>query len=74
MLVLPVLFVALVYPLPIVVALAVVAEVFYSIVAATGVVVSTSRVAMTGVALGLAGGIAVMAAINRSAQDATGGG
>jgi len=69
MLVLPVLFAALVYPLPTVVALAVVAEVFYSIIAATGVVVSTSRVAMTGVALGLAGGIAVMAAINRSAQD-----
>ncbi len=69
MLVLPVLFAALVYPLPTVVALALVAEVFYLIIAATGTVVSTSRVAMSGVVLGLAGSIAIMAAINRTAQD-----
>jgi len=69
LLVLPVLFAALVYPLPTVVVLAVLAEVFYSIVAATGTVVSTPKVAMTGVALALAGGIAVMAAVNRSAHD-----
>jgi diguanylate cyclase (GGDEF)-like protein len=69
LLVLPVLFAALVYPLAAVVTLAVVAEAFFVMVAATGPVLNTSRVAMTGVSLGLAGGIAVMAAINRHAQD-----
>ncbi len=69
LLVLPVLFAALVYPLTTVIALAVVEDVFYGIVAATGPVVSTSRVTMTGVSLGLAGGVAVMAAINRTAQE-----
>jgi len=69
MLVLPVLFAALVYPLSTVIALAVIAEAFYATVAVTGTLVSPSRATMTGVALGLAGGIAVMAAINRGAQD-----
>jgi diguanylate cyclase (GGDEF)-like protein len=69
MLVLPVLFAALVYPLSTVIALAVLAELFYVTVATTGGFVSPSRATMGGVALGLAGGIAVMAAINRNAQD-----
>jgi len=69
MLVLPVLFAALVYPLSTVIALAVLAELFYAIVATMGGFVSPSRGTMSGVALGLAGGIAVMAAINRNAQD-----
>jgi len=69
MLVLPVLFAGLVYPVTTVVALVLVAEAFYSIIASTGAVVSTSRATMTGVTLSLAGGIAVMAAVNRSAQD-----
>ena len=69
LLVLPVLFAALVYPLTTVIALAVVEDIFYVIVALTGPIVSPSRVTMTGVSVGLAGGIAVMAAINRTAQD-----
>ena len=69
MLVLPVLFAALVYPLVAVIALAVVAEAFFALVAVSGPVANSSRVAMTGVSLGLAGGIAVMAAINRNSQE-----
>jgi diguanylate cyclase (GGDEF)-like protein len=69
LLVLPVLYAALVYPLTTVISLAVVEDVFFVIVAATGPVVSPSRVTMTGVSLGLAGGVAVMAAINRTAQE-----
>jgi diguanylate cyclase (GGDEF)-like protein len=69
LLVLPVLFAALVYPLTTVIALAVVEDIFYVIVASTGPILSPSKVTMTGVSLGLAGGIAVMAAINRTAQE-----
>ena len=56
-------------PVDTVIALAAVEDVFFGIVAATGTVVSTSRVTMTGLSLGLAGGVAVMAAINRTAQE-----
>jgi diguanylate cyclase (GGDEF)-like protein len=69
LLVLPVLYAALVYPLTTVIALAVVAELIYSIIAGTGPLVNSSRATMTGVSLGLAGVIAVMAAINRNAQN-----
>ena len=69
MLVLPVLFAALVYPLTNVIALALVADAFYALMATSATVVSTSKVTMTGVVLALAGGIAVMAAVNRGTQD-----
>jgi len=69
LLVLPVLFAALVYPLTTVIALAVVEDIFFVIVAVTGPVASPSRVTMTGVSLCLAGSVAVMAAINRTAQE-----
>jgi diguanylate cyclase (GGDEF)-like protein len=69
LLVLPVLFAALVYPLIPVIALAVVEDIFFVIVAMTGPVASPSRVTMTGVSLCLAGSVAVMAAINRAAQE-----
>jgi diguanylate cyclase (GGDEF)-like protein len=69
LLVLPVLYAALVYPLSPVIGLAMIAEVFYLIIAVTGTVVSLSRVTMTAMSLALAGGIAVMASINRNAQN-----
>jgi diguanylate cyclase (GGDEF)-like protein len=69
LLVLPVLFAALIYPLGCVVALTVVAEVFYTIIALTNAGASASKVAMIGLTLALAGGIAIMAAVNRKAQN-----
>jgi diguanylate cyclase (GGDEF)-like protein len=69
MLVLPVLFAALVYPLTAVIILVLVAESFFTIIAVTGPMLSSSRVATTGVSLGLAGGIAVMATVNRNSQE-----
>ena len=68
LLVLPVLFGALTYALGTVIALGLLAEAFFAVVALTGPVASVTKVVMSGVALGLAGAIGVMATINRTAQ------
>jgi diguanylate cyclase (GGDEF)-like protein len=69
LLVLPVLFAALIYPLGCVIALTVVAEVFYVLIALTNTGESGSEATMIGLTLALAGGIAIMAAVNRKAQN-----
>ena len=69
LLVLPVLYAGLVYPSRTVIALAGVAAICFAVVGITSPTVNAPRSIMSGVVLGLAAGIGIMAAFNRTVQE-----